>query len=366
VLCPITLGNWMFEAITSLTRVMTAVPPPQETAEPKRAVMETHPQCRSSIHIESIPRTPSTAYTLATRRLSLQFTPISPAFTAHSLSLVEDDETIEEEKAALKRSASKAMMRRRAIETRPRARWDDGRLARLTTVKVEKPQETNSSPGAQHQSIWSLIRDVYPTIPHKPAVLFGVCICLLSGAMTPLFSFLLSRLMFEVSIGAGHVHTINVFGGIVLAMTAIDGLLMGAKYFVMETSAARWLERIRITGFTLVLAQDKQWFDHSENASSRIVQVLVKDGDDARNLIAVVLGQFCVVTAMIGVGLIWALVYGWQLTLVGFAIAPVFAATMAVQTNLATRCEARNKRAGEEVTKVYYEVGIMILVMLCC
>jgi ATP-binding cassette, subfamily B (MDR/TAP), member 1 len=79
--------------------------------------------------------------------------------------------------------------------------------------------------------------------------------------MTPLFSFLLSRLMFEVSIGAGHVHTIKVFGGIVLAMAAIDGLLMGAKYFVMETSAARWLERIRITGFTLVLAQDKQWFD---------------------------------------------------------------------------------------------------------
>jgi ATP-binding cassette subfamily B (MDR/TAP) protein 1 len=92
----------------------------------------------------------------------------------------------------------------------------------------------------------------------------------------------------------------------------------------------------------------------------------VKDGDDARNLIAVVLGQFCVVTAMVGVGLIWALVYGWQLTLIGFAIAPVFAATMAVQTNLATRCEARNKRAREEVTKVYYEVGIMIFVMLRC
>jgi ATP-binding cassette subfamily B (MDR/TAP) protein 1 len=70
----------------------------------------------------------------------------------------------------------------------------------------------------------------------------------------------------------------------------------------------------------------------------RMVQVLVKDSDDARNLIAVVLGQFCVVAAMLGVGLVWALVRGWQFTLVGFAIAPVFAATMAVQANLVAKC----------------------------
>ncbi|EPS93998.1 hypothetical protein FOMPIDRAFT_128997 [Fomitopsis schrenkii] len=58
---------------------------------------------------------------------------------------------------------------------------------------------------------------------------------------------------------------------------------------------------------------------------------------------------------MLGIGLIWALVRGWQLTLVGFAIAPVFAVTMAVQTNLVAKCEMRNKRAREEVAKGYYE-----------
>ena len=34
--------------------------------------------------------------------------------------------------------------------------------------------------------------------------------------------------------------------------------------------------------------------------------MVVKDGDDARNLISVVLAQFMVVGAMLGVGLIWA------------------------------------------------------------
>ena len=60
---------------------------------------------------------------------------------------------------------------------------------------------------------------------------------------------------------------------------------------------------------------------------------------------------------MLGVGLIWALVEGWQLTLVGLAIAPVFAIAMAVQTKLVAKCEYRNYRAREEVAKGYYDVS---------
>jgi hypothetical protein len=39
----------------------------------------------------------------------------------------------------------------------------------------------------------------------------------------------------------------------------------------------------------------------------------------------------------------------WQLTLVGFAIGPVFAVTMAVQEGLVVKCEVRNERAWETV-----------------
>jgi ATP-binding cassette subfamily B (MDR/TAP) protein 1 len=48
--------------------------------------------------------------------------------------------------------------------------------------------------------------------------------------MTPIFSFLLSRLLFEVSIGAKNVSLLNKLGGIVLSVAALDGILMGAKY----------------------------------------------------------------------------------------------------------------------------------------
>jgi ATP-binding cassette subfamily B (MDR/TAP) protein 1 len=374
VLRPITLGNWMFEAVADLTRnaPTSAVVAAREASRINRFVPpemftktmeEVRPRRPSSVHIPSMPQTPCAAFTPTTRRrLSLQFTPTSPSFSSRDLSrtslaatMIEDEDGFDAEKAALKRSGSEAS-RKRPRSSKERGRRDG--LPMSTTVKVEEPEETKSDDTPEDlQSFWSLVRDIYPTVPYKPVVALGILICVMSGAMTPIFSFLLSRLMFEVSIGATNSSAINIIGGIVLGIAALDGILMGSKYFIMETAAMAWVTQIRKKCYAVVLAQDKRWFDRSENSPVRMVQVLVKDGDDARNLIAVVLGQFCVVAAMLGVGLVWALVRGWQLTLVGFAIAPVFAATMAVQANLVAKCEVRNKRAREDVAKGYYEVS---------
>jgi ATP-binding cassette subfamily B (MDR/TAP) protein 1 len=61
--------------------------------------------------------------------------------------------------------------------------------------------------------------------------------------------------------------------------------------------------------------------------------MLVKDGDDVRNLEVLIMGQGCVV---------------------GGAL--VFAGIMTLQAALVTRCELRNKRAREEVA----QRGIML------
>ncbi|KAJ7485153.1 P-loop containing nucleoside triphosphate hydrolase protein [Mycena galericulata] len=220
-------------------------------------------------------------------------------------------------------------------------------------IKVHIP----SSPAAPEapSTIWGLLREIYPTIPHKPFVLFGLVVCVLSGAATPVFSFLLSRLLFEVSTGAQDTAAINKYGLIVLVVAAADGLLMGLKYFVMQATAMAWVTRLRNAAFGRILRQDKRWFDARPGGAGALGRVLIKDGDDARELLASVAGQFLVVGAMFGVGLVWALLKGWQLALVGFAIVPVFGATMAAQTGFVARCEMRNKRAREEVATQYYE-----------
>ncbi|KAF7294849.1 hypothetical protein MIND_01022800 [Mycena indigotica] len=359
-----TFGNWMFDVVADLT---TTGPQPFPAAvirneQPREAVVPvnfpTHQRRPSSVY--EPPLLPSPVVTSTTRRFSLQFTPTSATFSFNSTSpLIEDDVDTEKEVRDLERRGTRASSRRRQprrlTSNRIRSRWDDKKMLPMTDVKVTLPNDHDpEEPPPAQTSAWQLVRDVYPSVPYKPLVLLGVLFCLISGAMTPIFSYLLSRLFYEVAIGAKHTALINKYGAIVLGTAALDGIFIGLKYFVMETTSVAWITRLRKACFSKVLAQDKKWFDKTGNSPVRLVQVLIKDGDDARNLIAVVLGQLAVVTSMLGVGLIWALVKGWQLTLVGFAIAPVFAVAMAVQTGLVAKCELRNKRAREEVAQGYY------------
>jgi ATP-binding cassette, subfamily B (MDR/TAP), member 1 len=50
---------------------------------------------------------------------------------------------------------------------------------------------------------------------------------------------------------------------------------------------------------------------------------------------------------------------GWQLTLVGLAIAPIFGTAMVIQTRMVAQCETRNRHARDDVAKEYYEVTFL-------
>lgn len=365
---PVTMaiGGWMFDVVAELTRTTNGnfqnEVPPLPTTSP---VVLNHtaefeggasgrPRRPSSMSIVA-PTLPPRVYN--GRRSSLQFTPITPSFTSPFDSatppqpMVEDDEEFESEKINLKRSAEQAFGRREKRARRAPVTVQVGSVSQASKIdSTPSASEPLPAPG-----LIATLRLIYPTIPTKPFLFIGLAACLLSGAMTPIFSFLLSRLMFEVSASPG-TATINFYGALVLAIAAADGLVMGFRYFVMETSAIRWVTRLRNTAYSRVLAQDKVWFDSPAHSPAALAQVLIKDADDARTLLSVVMGQFLVVVAMVGVGLVWAMVWGWQLTLVGIAIGPVFVGVMALQAGLVAKCEVRNKRAREEVARVYYEV----------
>ncbi|KAH9034708.1 P-loop containing nucleoside triphosphate hydrolase protein [Lactarius pseudohatsudake] len=374
----VTLSSWMFEAVTDLTRSAAGRLPSTMVAERETARLSRYvPMEAFTGDLPPVPRQrrpstlaidislPSPVVTTTSRRLSLQFSPTSPIYSLGlSGSTLHEDSDSEDEKQALNRGATAASRRRRnhsISSKRERKRWDNisvqlAKSSTVNTVTVEQPPASD----APQESLISVIRDAYPTVPYKPLIVLGIVFAMISGAITPLFSYVLSRLLFEVSQGAQDVSVINTFGGLVLAVAIADGLFVGLKFLVFETAAALWVARLRTICYRLVLAQDKKWFDRSENAAVKLCQILTRDGDDARSLIATVLSQAVVVVSMLAVGLIWALARGWQLTLVGFAIAPVFIVTMIVQSRLVAKCELRNKRAREDVAKGYYDTIINI------
>ncbi|EJD01884.1 P-loop containing nucleoside triphosphate hydrolase protein [Fomitiporia mediterranea MF3/22] len=379
------ISAWMLDVVSDLSRQRTVREKQPTVAPPSyKATTTLHKhQSLGPTSVVKLTKRQSSAPLKKTepasgnirRHFSLQFTPSSPGANfqrsvhdifeshRHEEEEFDDEDEIEQEleKTALERMAAEALRQRQRRAAVKRIQWTE---VKLDNVVVDAPTSRDDAP-RESTSFFALIRDVYPTVPNKPVILIGLVICVLSGALTPIFSFLLSRLLFQVSIGAENVRTINVLGGIVLAVAACDGLLIGLKFFVMESGAMTWITRIRKACYARLLAQDKSFFDRSDNNAPQIVQRLMKDGDDARNLISVVLAQCLAVSAMLGVGLVWALVQGWQLTLAGFAIAPVFAVAMSVQANLVARAERRNKTAREEIARAYYECISNIRAIRC-
>lgn len=397
---PLTFGNWMFEVIAELTGTskhppLLAVPEPVHTVSSKRdtyrfsrfppvdqfntppvpALPTQHQRKRrpSSLMIPSSPIVPRAVYEMPSspgggRRYSLPpMTASSATFTIVNRSTcmtddewekVEEDE-FDKQKTAMTKSGVLVHARR---EKRGERRGLGG--VKVVENKTDEQEETKEH-AVGTPSFWAISRSIWPTIPSKPLLFLGLVLCTISGLVTPVFSFLLSRLLFEVSIGATRVNIINRFGVIVLSVAALDGIFLGSKFAVMESCGMRWVTTLRQRAFKRVLSQDKSFFDCTDNAPSQIVQTLVKDGDDARNLVGVVWGQCFVVLTMLSVGLIWALVRGWQLTLAGFAIAPVFAGVMALQTRWVAEAEVRNKRAREDVAKGYYDAVVHVRGIRC-
>ena len=357
---PLSLGNWMFDAVAVLTNsnptVHPSLPPlpsPPPTARMSSAALHRERRLTNPSSLIDLPLTISTD--LSRRPQSLQLSPTSTVFPSSPAD--QDDWKQDDWKATetLRRTGTRARLHRE----KTRVQRKD--LLNINMKSRSSKTTDNQKPSTASPSFLSLMRSIYPTVPKKPLLFLGLLVCLLSGSMTPIFSFLLSRLLFQVSSGAHNPIIINRYGGLVLGIAALDGLFLGLKYYIMEFCGMSWITHLRSIAIHKILKQDKKWFDESRHSPSDIVQVVVKDGDDARNLISVVWSQFAVVAAMFGVGLIWALVRGWQLTLAGFAIAPVFAGVMALQTRLVVKCEEKNKKAREEVAKGYYDVCLFHL-----
>ncbi|KAG8730774.1 hypothetical protein FRC12_020081, partial [Ceratobasidium sp. 428] len=266
----------------------------------------------------------------------------------------EENDAFERQKA-IAQASGVAASRQRMKEGAPRERKE-------AVVEVVVPGEHDDGHGHGHVGIFEeqaptlsgVVKRFYPTVPNKALVVFGLLVSLASGAMTPIFSFLLATLMSEVAAGGRNVPLITRYALLVLLAAAGDGLTGGLKFFIMEVAAMNWVTALRDRCFERILAQDKRWHDDPAHSPVTVAQVLIKDGDDARTLVAVVLGQCVTVATMVLVGLVWAMAMGWQLTLVGIGVGPVFALVMVFQVRASGNIELKNKRAREEVAKQYY------------
>lgn len=217
------------------------------------------------------------------------------------------------------------------------------------------PVESEAVP-RKTQSVFKLLATHIPRLPSKPLLVFGIIASIGHGVCTPFWSNYLSSLMNIVGQG-GSSPSLTRTALVVLGLAFAQGLADLIQDYTLFSLAAKWTSQLRLQTFDKVISQDKAFFDQSINAPSAIMQIIIKDIDDMRNLVAQVIGKCIVVVVMVGMGLIWAMIVQWRLTLIGLAVGPVLAVVVVLNEMLVGKAEVRNKVKREAVAKTFYEVS---------
>lgn len=233
---------------------------------------------------------------------------------------------------------------------------DDDLKAGIEVVPHVSPY---ASPEVPVRGLFSLMRYYYSTLPSKLLVLLGLICGIGHGVSTPIWSFFIAKLMAIVG-GGGVDPTLTKWGLILLAVSIGQTLVYFFQEFFLFCEASKWTGVIRNRAYQKLLKQDKGWFDESANAPARLVQILIKDADDMRQIVGSVMGKIVTFISMVGLGIGWALVVDWRLTLVGLALAPLFAVMMVVQDVLVSKAEITNKARREDLARTFYEVSLAL------
>ncbi|KAH9811581.1 P-loop containing nucleoside triphosphate hydrolase protein [Melampsora americana] len=174
----------------------------------------------------------------------------------------------------------------------------------------------------------------------------GVAVSIVAGVLTPVFSALLGQLLAKLADPpSGYIKRQSILIAVVAACLRI---------WLMEGVGTMWLEDMRGRGLRRVVLKDLTWFASPRNESSKLVNRFIKDGVEARELVSQILADLLTMVTLLVVAFGWAMVVGWELTLVGLSLAPIFFVVIGGGGKILGRLELENKRWRESVAMEFY------------
>ncbi|EJU01500.1 P-loop containing nucleoside triphosphate hydrolase protein [Dacryopinax primogenitus] len=268
-----------------------------------------------------------------------------------------EDATNDYEVEYLRQTGAAVRTKRRAKSTHSeRRRWTDYEVEQATKEIEIVVQDRAAALIPQPDPVvpaWTVIKRLLPLVPHKWVLVLSLFSAVANGATTPLFSFFLARLLAQVALGAEAMDftAVTIAGCTVLGVIFGDGLTMALKIFGTEYVGHAWLTKIRSRMIGLVMKQDKTW--HDENPYHKVVPVVENAATDVSELIAQVAPQFVTAATMLGGAMVWAVIIGWQLALVGFGLAPLFVLAAVGQFILSIEAQRVGAKSREVISEQY-------------
>lgn len=143
---------------------------------------------------------------------------------------------------------------------------------------------------------------------------------------------------------------------IVISIAAIDGIATFLKEFLLNYVAEYWIMNLRHISFETILNNHVYWFSFALNKPSEISALLINDLKDMRTLVSQFLTVSITVIFVSLCGLIWSIISGWKLSLVGLSLIPLYIITTIVYTKLLQNVENGYKTSIANLENKQYDV----------
>ena len=206
-------------------------------------------------------------------------------------------------------------------------------------------------------TIWQVLKTTPKclTVWQNTLMFIGYLATVGNGAATPAFGFTLSQLMANLFQPNTSAKVTLSWALAVLGVAAFDGLTTFLKTYLLESSAEKWVYRSRKEGIKRILKQDCEWFLRNDGQPSIVAARLINSGEEMRPIVGRFAGNLLNALTMLVLGIVWAFVVGWELTLVGLALTPVIFFSTKAYVAVCEKFSRNVSRQVEKSTMVLHE-----------
>ncbi|CAF1200942.1 unnamed protein product, partial [Rotaria sordida] len=223
---------------------------------------------------------------------------------------------------------------------------DDANIEEDIEIKKKKVKKPNTSLQIlkMNRSEWKLIT-------------IGCVACLCNGGVQPALAIFLSKLVSifqecdkEVQENVVQFCTLLFIGfGIVILTTTF------LQIFLFACSSEALTKRLRSKTFHAILRQEIAYFDDPNNNTGALCTRLATEASAVQGATGIRIGLMLKNFASLGVGIILAFMFSWQLTLLVLGFIPFLVVGSFLERYLATGFASRNKKIFEDVGKITVE-----------
>lgn len=190
---------------------------------------------------------------------------------------------------------------------------------------------------------------MFRTTQHKGLLCLGLALVVAQAVVNPLFAFFFSKLLMGILPG-NHVNT-TLWALLVLLLAFTDGALT-YSHVVLDYVSEQWQLYIRRTIYDKLIS--RRFLDQSQ--VSYYTKLLFSDTEKASLILASYWPATVNLIALGLVSLVWSLAEGWELSLIGLSIAPLFFLATQFYKFVNSRWNVTRESRRNEALKLLVEV----------